>query len=72
MNCDQCEALMIQGVFCHETGCPNESSRYEDGEWIRQRKCWECGLVLDADQACCEFPPAEDYSDNFSDEEEEN
>ena len=22
-SCDQCEPLMIQGVFCHETGCPN-------------------------------------------------
>ena len=23
MHCDQCEAVMINGVFCHETGCPN-------------------------------------------------
>lgn len=22
MNCDHCEAVMINGVFCHETGCP--------------------------------------------------
>jgi hypothetical protein len=22
-GCDQCEALMINGVFCHEQGCPN-------------------------------------------------
>ena len=20
--CDSCEALMINGVYCHETGCP--------------------------------------------------
>jgi hypothetical protein len=23
-RCDQCVALMINGVFCHETGCPNK------------------------------------------------
>lgn len=22
-RCDQCEAVMIQGVYCHEQGCPN-------------------------------------------------
>ena len=22
-NCDQCQAMMINGVFCHEHGCPN-------------------------------------------------
>lgn len=22
-NCDQCIAVMINGVFCHEHGCPN-------------------------------------------------
>lgn len=24
-GCDQCNAAMINGVFCHETGCPNKS-----------------------------------------------
>ncbi|KKL55360.1 hypothetical protein LCGC14_2256210 [marine sediment metagenome] len=22
-QCDQCEAMMINGVYCHEIGCPN-------------------------------------------------
>ena len=22
-SCDSCSATMIQGVYCHETGCPN-------------------------------------------------
>ena len=26
-GCDQCEAAMINGVFCHETGCPNSRKR---------------------------------------------
>lgn len=24
VRCSQCEALVINGVPCHETGCPNE------------------------------------------------
>jgi hypothetical protein len=46
---------MIQGVFCHETGCPNTHSRYdeESGEWVKQRKCFECGCTVDADDLCC-------------------
>lgn len=41
-TCNQCEALMINGVFCHETGCPNAQSRYdvESGTWIKQRDTW--------------------------------
>jgi hypothetical protein len=47
--------MMIQGVFCHETGCPNTKSRYdaESGEWVKQRKCFECGCTVDADDLCC-------------------
>lgn len=55
-RCDQCAACMIQGVFCHETGCPNTNSRLdaESGEWIKQRKCRECGCTVDADDLCCD------------------
>jgi hypothetical protein len=55
IRCDQCEACMINGVFCHETGCPNTHSRFdaESGEWVRQRKCFECGCTIDADDPCC-------------------
>lgn len=70
MNCDQCQALRINGVYCHETGCPNEDSRYdrESDSWIRQRTCSICGYECDADQACCvtewdEFESEEDSDD---------
>ncbi len=55
MKCDQCEALMINGVFCHESGCPNSKKRYDIGsdEWIAQRKCFDCGCIVDADDDCC-------------------
>lgn len=27
--CDQCDAVVIQGLLCHEWGCPN---RVEEGK----------------------------------------
>lgn len=33
-SCDQCQACMINGVYCHETGCPNTRKVKIDGEWI--------------------------------------
>ena len=35
-GCDQCDAAMINGVFCHETGCPKG----------RSRKCFNCGYSI--------------------------
>jgi hypothetical protein len=55
VSCDQCSALMINGVFCHETGCPNSGARFdaESGDWVKQRKCFDCGCTVDADDPCC-------------------
>ncbi len=33
--CDQCEAVSINGMACHESGCPNT--------WRNPRKCTACG-----------------------------
>lgn len=30
VSCSRCEALVIQGVACHETGCPNRQRSRED------------------------------------------
>jgi len=56
MRCDQCEAAMINGVFCHETGCPNMHSRYdrEAGKWVKQYECSVCGNTADVGETCCE------------------
>lgn len=40
-RCDQCEAAMINGVFCHEIGCPNARKIKVDGEWITQERVEE-------------------------------
>ena len=47
-RCDSCEALMINGVFCHETGCPNA--------WRVMRSCGWCGQSFMPEtqyQNCC-------------------
>lgn len=55
MRCDQCEMATINGVPCHERGCPNGKSRWDADEqrWIRTRSCRECGCQVDADEECC-------------------
>ena len=56
MHCDQCEMLSINGVACHETGCPNSRDPRYDAEnetWIKTRECFECGCTVDADDPCC-------------------
>ncbi len=64
MRCDRCELLSINGVPCHERGCPNVGGRWDGADWIKQRECFECGCTVDAEDACCsaepdEAPPAE-------------
>lgn len=53
MQCDQCEMLSINGLPCHESGCPNMRARWDGERWIKQRKCGECGCTVDASDPCC-------------------
>ena len=54
MRCDQCEMLMINGVPCHETGCPNSRKTWiaERGEWVLFVECRECGAEVEAGESC--------------------
>jgi len=54
MKCNQCNAIMINGVFCHETGCPNSNARYdkESETWIKQYVCDICGYEVDEGEVC--------------------
>ena len=58
MKCNQCEALMINGVFCHETGCPNSKKTWveERQEWVRFYECRICGDEVEKGEPCsCAF-----------------
>jgi hypothetical protein len=68
MRCDQCEALMINGVFCHETGCPNRKARYIDGAWVKFYECRECGDEIEKGEVCsCMEPEPESESSKHCD-----
>lgn len=45
IRCSQCEAICVNGIPIHETGCPNEPSQcFECGDFIprNHRYCAEC------------------------------
>lgn len=50
MNCNQCQMLSINGIPCHETGCPNSRKTWNEDrqEWIRYVECRECGAEVEA------------------------
>lgn len=63
ISCDQCEMVSINGIPCHETGCVHNGTSVNrftpsiwnepHGVWIKQRRCFECGCTIDADEECC-------------------
>ena len=63
MKCNQCEAAMINGVFCHEMGCPNTHAHYIDGEWVKMYECRECGEMVPADETCSCYDSYEEYDE---------
>ena len=45
VQCSQCEAIVINGVPCHESSCPNEVHECHGCNTLipaRQRYCAEC------------------------------
>lgn len=55
--CASCEALMINGVLCHEHGCPDAWRDYE-------RECKWCGRLFvptRKEQTCCDDSCHEAY-----------
>jgi hypothetical protein len=55
-KCNQCEALIINGVFCHEHTCPNEHKEWINDEWVNVYECITCGCeVVEGETCtCCE------------------
>lgn len=52
VTCDQCQWARINGVFCHETGCPNQGKIWEDGEWVKYHECYICGCDVKLGDNC--------------------
>lgn len=67
LKCSHCELLRINGVVCHEIGCPNINARWDAarGEWVKQRRCMECGNRVDADDPCCDAVPEYGYGGHY-------
>jgi hypothetical protein len=74
VSCDQCSPVMVNGVFCHEIPCPNRSARWDaDSEtWVKQRKCFDCGCTVDADDPCCSAPFEDDEPWDDSDDDSQD
>jgi hypothetical protein len=68
IKCDQCNLMRINGHIVHEGGCPNDGARWdaEQGDWIKQRECFECGQEVDADDPCCS---AQEFDEPVEEEE---
>ena len=54
MKCDQCEMLSINGVACHEIGCPNSKKTWveERQEWDFFIECFVCGYEVEEGEPC--------------------
>ncbi len=53
MACDQCSAARVNGVFCHETGCPNGRKTWvADRGWVKFMECWNCGCEVEVGGSC--------------------
>ncbi len=63
--CDQCSAMTIQGVPCHERGCPNDGAIFdkERGQWIHYVECRECGCDVERGESCDCMEPCEEDGD---------
>ena len=66
MHCDSCQMLSINGVPCHETGCPNSRKTWiaERGEWVLFIECRECGCDVEQGETCSCFEPIEESEEN--------
>lgn len=45
-GCSQCQAVAVNGVACHEHGCPNQT-----------HECAECGEIYLCREHCRSFGP---------------
>jgi hypothetical protein len=53
-HCDSCQMSNINGVNCHEFGCPNQKKTWVPNRgWVKYNKCGECGNEVEEGESCC-------------------
>ncbi len=72
-KCNQCDSFSVNGIYCHESGCPNEDKKYnhDTESWESVYTCFECGCEYDNPESageCCGFIQEEEEEEE---EEEE-
>jgi hypothetical protein len=65
IKCDQCQMSMINGVPCHEHGCPNSGAQWnpETQSWDKTYECRECGDDVPEGETCNCQQPFEDEAE---------
>ena len=53
-KCDSCDSTTINGIYCHEAGCPNSKKVYLEGEWVKVIECSECGSLIYGNSETCD------------------
>ena len=71
--CNQCEILNINGVNCHEIGCPDAWKDYQvECAWCGQEFKPEYDGQTLCDESCVAFYHDLPYEDEDEDEDEDN
>jgi hypothetical protein len=67
MKCQSCDSVYINGIFCHESGCPDA---WKD----KKIKCFDCGFDFIPQEryqtVCIDCQEAQAYNDDIVTEEE--
>ena len=46
---------MINGIYCHEKGCPNTGADKIDGEWVKPEPDYDDDYAADIEDDGCDF-----------------
>ena len=69
-KCDSCDSVVINGIYCHERGCPNIDKKCnpDTQEWESVYSCPECGCEYDNEESaalcCADIDLFEDCEEN--------
>lgn len=59
--CNQCEALTINGVYCHEHGCPNKHLDSKGKPYPKECKWCGAEFIPEDKEDFCDISCADSY-----------